>query len=59
MQTSIHVCGFRTPATAMALFAFTEDDPQQRHYILRKIIVPIVVGITILLYTRTVARDAA
>ena len=50
---------FLALAAAMALFALTEDDAQQRQDILRSIIVPVVVGVTVLLYTRYAARGAA
>lgn len=44
---------------AMLLLGLTEHDPEQRLDILRSTIIPFVVGLTVLLYTRYAARRAA
>ena len=45
-------------AVAMLLLGLTEDDPEDRHQILRGVIVPVVVGATVLFYTWYAGRQA-
>ena len=49
---------FLALAVAMALFGLTEDDADDRMEILRATIVPVVVGVTVLVYARYAARNA-
>jgi len=49
---------FLALAVAMVLLGLTEDDPEQRQDILRSTIIPFVVGLTVLIYTRYAARNA-
>ena len=49
---------FLAVAVAMVLLGLTEDDSGQRREMLRAAIVPVVVGVTVLLYTRYAARNA-
>jgi len=50
---------FLALAAGMALLGVTEEDPEQRQEMLRACIIPVVVGITVLLYTRYAARSSA
>ena len=45
-------------AAAMALLGMTEEDGEQGREMLRAAIVPVVVGVTVLVYTRYAARNA-
>lgn len=45
-------------AVAMALLALTDDDPGDRTEMLRAAIIPLVVGVTVLVYVRLAARSA-
>lgn len=49
---------FLALAVAMVLLGLTEDDPEQRQDVLRSTIIPFVVGLTVLIYTRYAARSS-
>jgi hypothetical protein len=44
-------------AVAMALLALTDDEPRDRLEMLRGAIIPLVVGVTVLVYVRLAARS--
>jgi NhaP-type Na+/H+ or K+/H+ antiporter len=50
---------FLALAAAMALLGLTDEDAEQRQDILRSTIIPVVVGITVLIYARYAARRTA
>ena len=49
---------FIAMAAAMVLLGLTDEDHEERQEILRATIVPVVIGVTVLLYTRFAARSA-
>ena len=48
---------FLAMAVAMAVLGLTEEDPGERMEMLRATIVPVVVGVTVLVYARYAARN--
>lgn len=49
---------FLALAAAMAVLGITDEDPVQRQAVLRATIVPVVVGLTVLVYSRYAARNS-
>lgn len=49
---------FLALAAALALLGISDEDPHDRQEMLRSTIVPIVVGVTVLVYARYEARNA-
>jgi len=47
---------FLALSVAMALLALTEEDAQERQEMLRATIIPVVVGVSVLIYARYAAR---
>lgn len=45
-------------AVGLALLGLTEEDPGERQQMLRSVIIPVVVGVTVLVYARYAARKA-
>jgi uncharacterized membrane protein len=45
-------------AAAMALLGLTDDDPDSRRELLRGAIIPLIVGVTVLVYVRFAAKHA-